>query len=374
MSQSPSASQAAGGRAWLVKAGRGRYLQLDQLRRIRPQRKRFELEFLNGETTWISWGARHALSEALGLVDLYQLPFPDHHRPLYEEGLRDWPEELMRSKRLKDWFGNDERRLILNLAWQAFRWRDRQLGYGHDHRGFWYRPVAPALRRAGFLSTGVRFESLSWTTLTDIGLALKILGKDRHYALYELLLAALVGDYKLCVYEDLGFTEPRPDRRAWGERADWVVMAEKGSLEEVVLHLHRRFQTSYIIFGGIPSLVATEFFAKGLAARTNNPVRLAALVDFDPSGWIAGHAFGDQLRRYGLQVDEPVFLNRPERFTPEELELFAYPIKASTPQRQGKVQAWLRQSGGINGQPLGIHADHLRPFARVEQALRDSFT
>ena len=44
-----------------------------------------------------------------------------------------------------------------------------------------------------------------------------------------------------------------------------------------------------------------------------------------------------------------------ELFTAEEIELLALPCKQKT-----KLQR-----SGIDGQPLGIHANHLRPYAKV---------
>jgi hypothetical protein len=115
----------------------------------------------------------------------------------------------------------------------------------------------------------------------------------------------------------------------------------------------------------------TELFVAALVERTRGPVQLIAYVDFDAGGWVGGHAFAQQLRRYGVESSEPLFLVRPERFTAEEIALYAIPIPTPTPQIEGKVKAWLAQSGGVNGRAMGIHADHLRPVDRVLAALRE---
>ena len=35
------------------------------------------------------------------------------------------------------------------------------------------------------------------------------------------------------------------------------------------------------------------------------------------------------------------------------------------------LREWLEESGGIDGQARGLHADHLRPLARVLQAMTE---
>ena len=56
-----------------------------------------------------------------------------------------------------------------------------------------------------------------------------------------------------------------------------------------------------------------------------------------------------------------------EKYSPEEIELFSMPIATPTPQIEGKVQAWLALSGGIQGQPRRLLASSLQPPTRILQ-------
>ena len=62
-----------------------------------------------------------------------------------------------------------------------------------------------------------------------------------------------------------------------------------------------------------------------------------------------------------------IHLITPECFTAEEIELYALPCPSSTASLPTKAANWLKNGGGIKSQPLGIHANHLKPFERVRE-------
>lgn len=374
-----SALQAARSHPHLVKAGRGTYVNARRLRAVQNERKRFRLVLEGGAELTVSWGAREALARGLGLPRLDELEGTlESHRALTREGLRDWPLLLTSAPAsfLKKEFGSGPRRLVANLLWETVRLglRDR----GREHRGFWYRTLLPCLVRAGLARQGaaaVERADLLRPFLAGEALGLlEALARDpseRLYDLLEILAATLVGRDRLFTYRELGFRDPRPDLRRLGERSpDVVVVAEKSTLQEGVEALAGAFGVSTLTLGGLPSLLSTEYFACELQSRGITEVLLVAYVDFDPGGWIAATGLADQLLRYGIRTRGLRYLVRPERFTPEEIELYGLPIPTPTPQIEGKVKAWVRRSGGVQGRPLALHADHLRPVERVVEAFR----
>lgn len=371
-----SAAAVARGRPWLVKAGRGTYVVRDRLRRILRERKRFVLWLDPGVEVSVSWGARGALCRGLGLPHLLYLePREARWEFLSREGLQDWPQELFRASPefLRGAF-SEPRKLLANLVWQTFRLRSsgRDPDYGRDHRSFWYIPAWPVLKRAGLLGEESAVGALDPRVFFEESLEELLRRTMEPYQLLELVLALLVGEYRLCTYAELGFEDPRPDLREVGSvRPGIVVVAEKTSLRSGVSRLAAQFGVSTLILGGLPSLLSTEFFVQALRASWSGPVRLAALVDFDPSGWIAAEGLAGQLERYGVPVEEVRFLVRPERFTAEEVALYRRRLRGSTPQRRGKIRAWVERSGGIGGEAFGLHADHLRPTDRVVAAFRE---
>lgn len=59
----------------------------------------------------------------------------------------------------------------------------------------------------------------------------------------------------------------------------------------------------------------------------------------------------------------------PDLFTPEEIELLALPCKLNTSAERTHAKHWLEKGGGIAGQPLGVHVNHLRPYERVRNRI-----
>lgn len=376
-----SAEAAARLHPHLVKAGRGRYVNRLRLHAIRPERKRFRLVLDTGEELTVAWGAREALAAGLGLPHLYYLePMSPLHESLYREGLRDWPWELYETPAdlLIPALGDDERRCVANVIWQAYRYGEdrRPATYGRSERGFWYVPAMDVAVRAGFFTEATVDEDAARRLIFSRGAPAALRwaargGADRHYALYLALMATMVGDYRLFDFEDIGLEDPRPDLRTLGaKRPDVVLVAEKRDLDRATRLIGNRHGVSTIILGGIPSLLSTEYFAKMLRAAGVSTVVVLAYVDFDPGGWIAISGFQAQLARYAIQVRHTGYLIRPSRFTSNEIALHAYPVRATTPQIGGKIEDWLAASGGIEGAPRGLHADTL-PVDRVLMAFEE---
>lgn len=292
------------------------------------------------------------VAQALGLSSLSHLPLP---RALFREQMRDYPIELAlcSAQQLKSWFSS-ARQLTANLIFQALRYRQQGVAgtnYGHDHRGFWYAPTNPTLVRAGFLQPHPECERA-----TD----------DPHYVAYTSLLGQLVGEDQLFTYAELGFEDPGAGQ-AGTTRPQTILLVEKDSLEHYARPLADEFGLSWIVTGGYPKLIDVEFFARRLASF-GLVFRVIAFVDFDPEGWQLADAFVRQLRRFGIEVQTQIlFLVRPESFTAEDLELYALPCHSGTPAKS--VSAWLERGGGIQGQPLCLHANHLQPLSRLREAL-----
>lgn len=329
-----------------------RYLNARRLRRTRRKGTFITFCFDNGQQfkEWLS--PDHA--PQLGLPNLVHLE-PRCPGLYFGASLRDWPVELATasSEFLRANFITP-RHLIANVIWQAYRQRGP---YGTSHRDFWYEPLVTVLERAGMLSP----DLVRWR----IGDTDPAFGKARKlYNLYERILGDCVIPWGFFTLREFGFADGRPDMRHIGDRLPAVVIiAEKKSLRRSVDRLCRDFGTSSLILSGQPSLLATEYLA--LALQGLGPIRIIALVDYDPAGYIIGESVVDQLRYFGATVNDVEFVMHPDLFTPDEIELLALPCKLNTTAARTHAKHWLEKGGGINGQPLGLHANHLRPYERV---------
>jgi len=150
-----------------------------------------------------------------------------------------------------------------------------------------------------------------------------------------------------------------------------VLVVEKDTVEEFAWELARRIGISVIILGGQPAVISTEFFARALRAAHRGKVRLAAYVDYDPAGWVIAKAFRDQLALFGVEAEDPRYLVLPSRFTADERSQVCIPLHSSSSSGPAAQEAWMRRTGGVDGKPLGIHLDHLRPLERVVAAFAE---
>ena len=302
------------------------------------------LVFDNGQEQLVRYEGLAVLKESLGLENLFSLGRPE----LWTYNLRDFPFELSGcdGERLRQLFP-DLRELIANFLWQALYYRrlGLDMDYGTQIRGFWYLPLCPALFRAGFI------------TRRD---------KESARLVYEELLGKLIGEERLFDYSDLGFEEEGTHFRHYGP-LPVVLMVEKESLlksAEGLLDLGICVHCT----GGTPRLIGSEYFAKGLLRVHSGPVRVIALVDYDPGGWWAAHTLVRHLRRFGLDCPEkPLFVVQPHRFKAEELSLFSLPLDEDDPRAEG----WFAETGGIGGERRMIHANWLRPAGRVRAAVEE---
>jgi hypothetical protein len=340
----------------LVLLRKGLWVNQRAIRRVRHDAKNYYVDLTGGLSFRVSQQVK-GVPERLGVTSLLWLE-PARKQLYGEYALRDWPWDLSRLPgwRLRTLFVTP-RQLLGQLIWQRmrYRWQGEVREWAPSYRDFWYEVAAPALHRAQFLNV----EEL----------------RRAHHPLYALLFEImdyLVEDSRLFTFREFGFQEPRPDMRSLGQlRPNILLVVEKSSLHESGRRLAQEFGLSLRLLDSQPPLLASEYLAAELQEKVPGPIRVLALVDYDPGGWILGRALAKQLRFFGLpQVSEVEFLVRQECFSDEEKRLFARPVPQSNSIMKSKAQRWLAESGGVNGQLLGIHADHL-PYERLRQSLLD---
>lgn len=344
----------------LVLISRGNYCNPERLRRIERDQTRHRLIFDDGSSLLVSHKFHFKAAQRFGLPHFFHL---EPHRPgLWRDHKRDYPYDIINAKadRLRSDF-HSARHLVANILWQILRRRKSgQPDHPYpDYREIWYFAVKTTLYRAGFLTRA----ELEW---------------DPHhrapatpsFLLLQTLLAQMVGEDRLCTFREFGFEDKDKQEFRIGDRLPNVlVVCEKDSLSDKLAFLSDRFGVSYVVLGGQPSLLATQFFSEKI--RELGPLRIIAYVDYDPAGWIIARSFLEQLSRYGIQCPWGIhgYLVRPEYFTAEELELHTIPLTAESAASAGKNELWMLETHGINGEQRGITANRLDPVERVAEVL-----
>lgn len=78
-----------------------------------------------------------------------------------------------------------------------------------------------------------------------------------------------------------------------------------------------------------------------------------------------------QLSRYGRTTTGPAhYVVLGELFSDQEVELFSYPLNPKDPSGIGQLRKWIERSGGLRGQPRGIHCNHFVPMERILDRVR----
>jgi hypothetical protein len=95
----------------------------------------------------------------------------------------------------------------------------------------------------------------------------------------------------------------------------------------------------------------------GVLADAGAPaVQLFSVVDYDPSGYWIAREFAAQLQAFGVQEVTLHPLIRPERLTTEQVALGRYTLPKGS-----KTTNWVRETGGIAGEPYGLEAEAFAP-------------
>ena len=231
-------------------------------------------------------------------------------------------------------------RVIKNLIWQAYtRIQDgSRLPIAGNLRSFWYTDVKPVLSRLGVPVEGRRATELVYDAFVEL--------VTRHHLFH---------------YRDLGFLDEGAQTRAVGQANGTVILfAEKDGRFALVRDIAQAADATALALGGYPSSLATEYLVHALqhagvlAARP--ALQLFSVVDYDPSGYWIAREFAAQLHAFGVQEVTVHPLLRPERLTTEQVALGRYTLPTGS-----KTTNWLRETGGIDGEPDGLEADAFPP-------------
>jgi hypothetical protein len=236
-------------------------------------------------------------------------------------------------------------RVIKNLIWQAYtRIQDgSRLPIAGNLRSFWYTDVKPVLSRLGVPVEGRRATELVYDAFVEM--------VTRHHLFH---------------YRDLRFLDESAQTRTVGQtNGTCILFAEKDGRFALVREIAQAYDVTGLALGGFPSSLATEYLLHGLqqagvladaAPTERRAFQLFSVVDYDPSGYWIEREFAAQLQAFGVHEVILHPLIRPERLTTEQVGLARYTLPKGS-----KTTNWLRETGGIDGEPYGLEADAFAP-------------
>jgi hypothetical protein len=273
---------------------------------------------------------------------------PTIARRLAAEGITDYAQDLrqLSAEELLGLFAFassgkiNATRVIKNLIWQAYTAirAGQRAPLAGNLRSFWYTDIKPVLSRLGVPVEGRRATELVYDAFVEL--------VTRHHLFH---------------YRDLGFLDEGAQTRAVGQTNGTVILfAEKDGRFALVRDIAQAYDATALALGGYPSSLATEYLVHALqhAGVLAEPqaLQLFSVVDYDPSGYWIAREFAAQLHAFGVQEVTLHPLIRPERLTTEQVALGRYTLPKGS-----KTTNWVRETGGIDGEPYGLEADAFAP-------------
>jgi hypothetical protein len=275
---------------------------------------------------------------------------------LTQEGIQNYPQDIRQMSKAEilanfsaSSSGEPKAALIIrNLIWQTWSWIDagKETQIEGNIRSYWYSHVKPTLARVDLLSGYDHYQ----TVLEEFG---------------------KLKEYGLCQYIDFGFDDDNwENRRIATKMPEVILFAEKTGWFRTLKEFYDSQGMTIVALGGASSLLSTEYLVRDLVKITtlDRKFYLISAVDYDPSGLIIARSFRDQLLREGLRECEPIDLISLDHYTPEEIELYKYPLPSN---QATKVAKWLQATGGINGEPYGLEAESM-PRERFKGLVRQT--
>jgi len=346
----------------LFKLRGGVFLNLRRLRRIVKSNPRTVSPYVfwmdSGDSYKLNGAMEKLVAARLGLLELDKLE--PYRAGYWRRQLRDYPYEIGRApaERLRADFASPDV-LLANIAYQAFLWRRRgwPVAFGTSFRDAHYDPNRVSLYHAGFLDTGRDDHRKN------------ALPEEELFEWWQRILLEMIQD-GLFRYTDLGFVDEYvADRGIGWKHPEILLVAEKESQGRMVRQLAEELGLSWTVTQGVSTMVGDEFLALALRAAGVTRVRPLFVVDWDEGGASLGKTMVRHLIWWGMPVDPPEFVCRPELFTAEELAWAATPRSIRNPATAKRVELWVEEFGGIHGQAMGIAVNFLKPYERMKAAV-----
>jgi len=274
---------------------------------------------------------------------------------------------------IQEWFRDQPDSVIIRSILVA---EVEEIRNGEDRerrtlRGVWYDRVKPLLSRAGILNKKTSSGGdVPWERkLSEYLAELVRIG----FTSYEELLI-VDGSRHRQQARDINY--PLANIPMVGGHFPWVILfTEKDTIWSEVQSIADLYGVSAISGSGYPSAACTENTIRAIIRsdvfqlQQPEKITLISLTDYDPHGYEIAETQYKQINEAvsGMDEDEREGLRRvtrwriglePEQLTPEERLLNSY-----EPKRKG-LHDWFKQTGGVEGQPLGIELDAL-PLSRL---------
>ncbi len=281
----------------------------------------------------------------------------------------------------------NDSKLIYTLIWQSYlKLKVKELEpFGGNLRTFWYEVQHPFFKNHDLLETDEGpplsvevYRELMALAEEDRNLQRALMGayrgKGRELYLQDRMSKSfdqfvIRGFFRF--QDEFKFKDTREAFRIIGRtNPRFILYTEKEGLFWRYKKIALELGITIIASHGEPGYLTMEYFSDELKKRKVKNVEVAALTDYDPWGFNIAKSFGEKM-------SEPVFgfgvhlshLTGLELFEEESIDYFKRDLRKVSLNKKKQVERWLKETGGINGEPWGLHIDNA-DFPRIEKAVK----
>jgi len=277
--------------------------------------------------------------------------------------LRSMAPEQLNELFARDGGINDARIIMTFLVQYFLRFKE---GEDSSIRGnlksFWYRKLARSLERLG------RLDLRGGLSVKSAGSRSRYLLKTMEDSFEQLFLQEFFH------YRDLDVYNHRESFRLMGrDEKRHLFYTEKEGLFWFCETVHDRYSCHAFASRGSATWLDVDYLAEAIGKLTVRNLYIAALTDYDPWGLYIAKQMRRKLessqfgfRKVKLEVITDLEIFDPEVIQREKRYLLTGHEDPKDPVHQ-IVQRWVKNGGGINGEPYGMHVDNFNPTKTLER-------
>ena len=257
----------------------------------------------------------------------------------------------------------------LSLVFRSIILNERdhlKIDYNRSLRNLWYASVKPTLEKLGLLRKSNPTEKVVTKrtrmlseTFVDMVKNGELTYSDVNVVDTSRLREIPRDRYSVTGVETFGY------KTGVSLYPNIILASEKDTMYPILQDMARFFGCSCLSGKGENSFSAMESILKEI--NTKKDIYFLTFTDYDPSGYNIANTFYNQAEnlRHHLKLEGSIYTRRlglnPEQLTTDEVEANKYTPEPIGKPGQTKLMEWLNETGGINGEPLGLELDALPP-------------
>jgi len=263
----------------------------------------------------------------------------------------------------------NDSKFIKTFIWQSFLMiKAKQLNPIQGNlRSFWYRELRPFYKNHDLMETDegppVTLSLYEIEMLLDSSQLDLSRGKGRESYLINKMGISFSDFVLKGIFRYKGefdFQDSMDSFKIIGtKRPRLIFYTEKEGLFRFCQEIAKEYGISAMASRGEPGYLTMEYFADALKKHNVANVKIAALTDYDPWGWNIAEEVGNKMQEpvFGFNV-KTTYLTSLDLFDPEKIDYIKRYLGNVSPSKLKQVAKWMKETGGINNEPYGIHVDH----------------